>query len=249
MAERFFYFGIELFINCNVIVVLFTIILIDMITTNSFKFLKALKTNNNKAWFDEHRSEYEVLKKEMNTLCENVIAEISKFDNNLLGLEPKNCTFRINRDVRFSKDKSPYKTNVGAYMAKGGKKSEWCGYYLHIEPGKAMLAGGLWMPEAPKLKVARQEIDYNFADFKKIIHHKKFTAYFGKIGGEKLVNAPKGYDEKNEAIEFLKHKSWVVSHQFADKEVMDKKFPKTIAEGAKLMYPFLQFFNQALITD
>ena len=101
------------------------------------------------------------------------------------------------------------------------------------------------MPDAPKLKTARQEIDYNFTDFKKIITNKNFEKYFGKVGGEKLVNAPKGYDEKNEAIDFLKHKSWVVTHSFSDKEILDKNFPKTIAEGAKLMHSFLQFFNAA----
>ena len=99
-----------------------------MLTTNSLKFLKELKNNNHKIWFDENRGDYEILKKEMNQLVEKVIAEISRFDKNIIGLESKNCTFRINRDVRFSKDKSPYKTNVGAYMAKGGKKSEFCGY-------------------------------------------------------------------------------------------------------------------------
>ncbi len=216
-----------------------------MITTSSLQFLKSLAKNNHKVWFDEHRGEYEILKKEMQQLCENVIAEISKFDKNLVGLEPKNCLFRINRDVRFSKDKSPYKTNVGAYMAKGGKKSELCGYYLHIEPSKAMLAGGLWMPDAPKLKIARQEIDYNFSDFKKIITKKNFANIFGKMGGEKLVNAPKGYDETNPAIDFLKHKSWVVTHPFSDKEIVDKNFHKSIAQSAKLLFPFLQFFNVA----
>ena len=216
-----------------------------MLTTNSLKFLKELKNNNHKIWFDENRGDYEILKKEMNQLVEKVIAEISRFDKNIIGLESKNCTFRINRDVRFSKDKSPYKTNVGAYMAKGGKKSEFCGYYIHIEPSKSFIAGGLWMPDAPKLKTARQEIDYNFKDFKKIISNKNFEKYFGKVGGEKLVNAPKGYDEKNEAIDFLKHKSWVVTHSFSDKEILDKNFPKTIAEGAKIMLPFLQFFNAA----
>ena len=220
-----------------------------MISANSFKFLKALKTNNNKPWFDEHRAEYEILKKEMSNLCQQAMDEISKFDNSIIGLQPKDCTFRINRDVRFSKDKSPYKTNVGAYLAKGGKKSDYCGYYLHIEAGKSMLAGGLWMPDAPKLKTARQEIDYNFADFKKIISDKKFTNYFGKIGGEKLVNAPKGYDDNNPAIDLLKHKSWVVSHSFTDKEVMDKNFSKTIAQGGKLLFPFLQFFNQAFTAE
>jgi uncharacterized protein (TIGR02453 family) len=220
-----------------------------MISSASLKFLQALKSNNNKPWFDEHRHEYEILKKEMSALCQNAINEISKFDKSIISLEPKDCTFRINRDVRFSKDKSPYKTNVGAYMAKGGKKSQFSGYYIHIESGKSMLAGGLWMPEAPKLKTARQEIDYNFTDFKKIISNKNFEKYFGKVSGDKLVNAPKGYDDSNPALEYLKHKSWVVTHQFTDKEVLDKNFPKTIAQGAKLMFPFLQFFNQAFITE
>ncbi len=217
-----------------------------MIQASTLKFLKELKKNNNKPWFDTHRKEYELAKKNMEQFCAALIIQIGKFDKDIALLSPKDCLFRINRDVRFSKDKSPYKTNMGAYLVKGGKKSYLPGYYFHIEPGKSMMAGGLWMPEADKLKAVRQEIDYNLKDFKKIIADKKFKALFPKLEGEKLVNPPKGYDALNPALEFLKHKSWVVTHAFGDKEIMDSKFVTSAVKASATMKPFLQFFHYAL---
>ncbi len=205
-------------------------------------FLSTLKDNNNKEWFDQHRSEWETIKKDFNKFIADLILEISKFDKSIEGLQAKDCIFRINKDVRFSKDKSPYKTNIGAIINKGGKKSNYAGYYIHIEPGSSMIAGGIYMPDAPLLKSIRQEIDYNFESFEKIINHKIYKKYFNKMSGDKLISTPKGYDEKNPSIEYLKHKSFISVHKVSQKD-MDIE---NIVEVCKALKPFNDFLNQSI---
>jgi len=220
-----------------------------MISKNTLQFLQNLKSNNNKEWFDKNRNDYEQAKIELKDLCTNIISEVSKFDSGLIGLEPKNCIFRINRDIRFSKDKSPYKTNMGAYFSKHGKNNGVGGYYFHIEPGKSFIGGGVYGCMPDQLKSIRQEIDYNFNDFKRIISASAFKKMYPKLEGEKLKNAPKGYDENNPAVDFLKHKNLYVSNMFTDEELMDKNFYKTFAAKAKVLHPLLQFFDTAISTE
>ena len=220
-----------------------------MISKNTLQFLQKLKSNNNKEWFDKNRNDYEQAKTELKELCTNIISEVSKFDSGLLGLEPKNCVFRINRDIRFSKDKSPYKTNMGAYFSKHGKNNGVGGYYFHIEPGNSFIGGGVYGCMPDQLKSIRQEIDYNLSDFKKIISASAFKKMYPNLEGEKLKNAPKGYDENNPAVEFLKHKNLYVSNMFTDDELMGKNFYKTFAAKAKVLHPFLQFFDTAISTE
>jgi uncharacterized protein (TIGR02453 family) len=217
-----------------------------MISLHTIQFLQQLKLNNNKDWFDKNRNQYEQAKTELKELSKNIIAEVGKFDTSIVSLEPKNCMFRINRDIRFSKDKSPYKTNMGAYFSKYGKNNGVGGYYFHIEPNKSFIGGGVYNAMPDQLKAIRQEIDYNFNDLKKIISSTSFKKIFAELQGEKLKNAPKGYDESNAAIELLKHKNLYVSHSFSDAELMDKNFHKTFASKAKVLYPFLQFFDTAI---
>ncbi|MBK8413382.1 MAG: DUF2461 domain-containing protein [Bacteroidetes bacterium] len=138
-----------------------------MITKRTLDFLKALKKNNNREWFDVNRSKYEEAKADFEKFVETLLPLLSKENSKLKDLKVKDCVFRIYRDVRFSKNKDPYKTNFGAYFVEGGKKSSKAGYYIQIEPGNSFLAGGCWMPEAPVLKAIRQEIDYNLKDFEK----------------------------------------------------------------------------------
>jgi uncharacterized protein (TIGR02453 family) len=217
-----------------------------MISKNTFQFLLQLKLNNNKDWFDKNRNQYEQAKSELKEVSKNIITELGKFDAGIIGLEPKNCIFRINRDIRFSKDKSPYKTNMGAYFSKYGKTNGVGGYYFHIEPGKSFIGGGVYGVMPDQLKAIRQEIDYNYNDLKKIISATNFKKLYPELQGEKLKNAPKGYDESNAAIELLKHKNLYVSHQFSDDELMDKNFYKTYSTKAKTLHPFLQFFDAAI---
>lgn len=210
-------------------------------------YLKKLKKNNNKEWFDKNRPEYEAAREEFRKVIEEVITLTAKFDKQVAGLDPKKSLFRINRDIRFSKDKTPYKTNFAADMSPGGKNSMKPGYYLSVQPGNYFIAGGSYMPMPDKLAAIRQEIDYNFKDFKKILAQKEFKKYFGGISDEgKLVNPPKGYDHDNPAVDILKNKHFIVFHKVPDKIALSPKFPKYVASVNKAMYPFLQFLRKAV---
>ncbi len=195
-----------------------------MIQPSIIKFLSALKKNNNKQWFDTHRNQYELIKKDFRLFVGQLINSIAVFDNSINFLEPKDCVFRINRDVRFSKDKRPYKNNLAAYFNKGGKKGGGAGYYIHIEPGKSYMAAGVWMPPSEELSKIRQEIDYNFDEWKKLLSEKSFKKYFnGTIAfKESLVRPPKGYTEDNPAIEYIKLKSFVAMCSFTQEETTSK---------------------------
>jgi uncharacterized protein (TIGR02453 family) len=219
-----------------------------MLQTTTLQFLKNLKKNNNKPWFDDHRKEYENAKTDFHQLISAIIAGIGKFDAPLSALTAKDCTFRINRDVRFSKDKSPYKTNMGASFNMGGKKLQSAGYYFHVEPGKSFIGGGLYMPMPPLLAKVRQEIDYNFDDWKKIVENKTFATIFkkGVDGIDYLVRPPKGYEETNPAISYLKMKNFIVSKPLTDKDLVDKKLSNEILKTFKAMKPFINFLNRGM---
>lgn len=218
-----------------------------MINPSTFSFLKKLKTNNNKSWFDTNRTTYIAAKMDVVSIVKQLIHEISVFDKSIGMLEPEKCMFRINRDIRFSKDKSPYKTNFGASLTPGGKKSMLPGYYLHIEPGNSFLAGGSYMPPAPQLHAIRQEIDYNADEFKKIISDKEFKKYFGILDeSDKLKTAPKGFEKDNPAIELLKLKSYIVVHELKDEQLLNKNFIKHSAKVFKAMYLLNMFLRRAM---
>lgn len=218
-----------------------------MLQRFTFKFLKELKKNNNKPWFDENRKRYEAAKTDFYQFANEIIKNIAAFDTTVAHLTAKDCAFRINRDIRFSKDKSPYKTNMGAFISKGGKKVNTAGYYIHIEPGQCFMAGGFYMPDAPQLAKIRQEIDYGFTDWKKIVSGKSFKKHFpnGVEGIETLSRPPKGYDESNPAIEYLKMKSYIVSTKLADAVLEDKKAVKELAKTFAVIKPMIDFLNTA----
>ena len=220
-----------------------------MIQQSSINFLKSLRRNNKKEWFDKNRKTYEGARSDFEQFIQSVLNDHGKNDADLKELEAKKCIFRINRDVRFSKDKSPYKTNFGASMDRGGKKSGYAGYYFQLEPGKSFLAGGLWMPEAEKLKKVRQEIDYCFDEFQKIISSKKFKSLFVDLyDGEevKLSRVPQGFEKDNPASEYLKLKSWLVMHDLTDAEVTSKSLLKKTVDAFTVMQPFIKFLNRGL---
>jgi len=220
---------------------------IFMLQASTLKFLKDLKKNNNRPWFEGHRKQYEAAKGDFLLMTEKLIAGIAAFDPPIAQLKAKDCTFRINRDVRFSKDKSPYKSNIAGYFNRNGKKGIGAGYYLHIEPGNSFAAGGMWMPEPKDLVKIRQEIDYSFDEWKKMIGNSIFKKTFIEgIKGEALVRPPKGYDDTNPAIEFIKHKSFIVTKSFTDTEVQDKAFVKNVVITFKTMNPLIDFLNAAI---
>lgn len=220
-----------------------------MLQASTIKFLKDLKKNNNREWFEKNRKVYEAAKADMAVLVNAVIAELAKKDETIAHLTAKDCTFRINRDVRFSKNKAPYKSNMGAYIVAGGKKSSLAGYYFHIEPGACFMGGGCYMPEPDQIKKIRQEIDYNWDTFKAIIQHKKFRSCYGdldKSEGMSLVREPKGYEKDNPAIDYIKLKSWVATTPLADSDLTEKGLVKKITNAFEALQPMIIFLNQAL---
>lgn len=218
-----------------------------MLQRSTLKFLKDLRQNNNKPWFDENKTQYQQAKDDFETLVQQIIDGLARIDPDMEGLKVKDCVFRIYKDVRFSKDKTPYKANMGAYFAKGGKKSPYGGYYFHLEPGgNSFAGGGIWMPEAPHIKKIRQEIDYNFTEFQGIVGQKEFIRYFGKVNGETLKTAPQGYHEDNPAIAYIKLKSLVVNHNISDDAATQPTLVRDILRTYAVMQPFINFLNRAL---
>ncbi len=219
-----------------------------MLQSSTLKFLKDLQKNNNKTWFDSHRVQYEAARSDFYVMVEKLIKAISGFDAPIGQLLVKQCVFRINRDVRFSKNKDPYKNNMACYFNHAGKNGLGAGYYLHIEPGKSFVAGGIWVPEPQVLAGIRQEIDYNFADWKKIIENKSFKSNFseGIKSNDKLVRPPKGYEDTNPAIEYLKMKSFIVTRSFSDLDLQQSNFIPRVAKTCSHMKPLIDFLNTAL---
>jgi uncharacterized protein (TIGR02453 family) len=218
-----------------------------MLQSSTIQFLKALKKNNNKEWFDKNRKIYEQAKADYLNFVTILLNEIQGFDTSLMELQPKQCIFRLNRDVRFSKNKDPYKTNFGASFSKGAKKIQTAGYYFHLEPGENFVGGGLWMPMAPDLNKVRQEIDYCFKEFSSILKKPAFKSTYGDMDNSmKLVRPPKGFDIDNPALEYLKLKSFVVTRVIKDTELTDKHLFKNMVKDFKTIAPLVHFLNRAI---
>ncbi|MGI9550150.1 MAG: DUF2461 domain-containing protein [Aurantibacter sp.] len=219
------------------------------ISKNTLKFLKDLKANNNRDWFMANKPRYETAKKEFEEFMDNLLMEIAKFDPSIGHHKGKDTIFRIYRDVRFSKDKSPYKTHMGAHVTSAAKKSEIhsrAGYYIHIGPGESMLAGGAYMPQGSWLKGIRNEIAHNAKAFKKILNSKSFKEYFGEFEGEQLKTAPRDFPKDHPEIELLRYKSFLATHKCKDADVTSPDFLKHAGKTFKALYPFDQFLNEAI---
>jgi uncharacterized protein (TIGR02453 family) len=221
-----------------------------MLHSDTLKFLRALKKNNNKPWFDAHRKAYETAKADFTAFIQAVIDQHSKHDPSIKNLTAKDCLFRISRDIRFSKDKSPYKTNFGASINKGGRKAmHSAGYYFHLEPGQSFMGGGLYIPGPGELKKVRQEIDYNLADFKKIIGAKKFTAVYKSLDNSPeflLSRVPKGYDPTNPAAEYLKLKSFIAMTAVSDADLQSSQLVRKTVTAFSALLPLIDFINTAV---
>lgn len=222
-----------------------------MIEAKTFAFLKQLKLNNNKPWFDENRPAYELAKQNFIQFTKEVLDGLAKFDGNiaLANLDPKKCISRINRDVRFSKNKDPYKTNFFALINQGGKKANTAGYYLQLEPGNESFAGGgVYMPMPPDLQKFRQEIDYGFEEWTSIVESKKFKKTFpaGVQSPETLLRVPKGYEEGNPAMEYLKMKGYYTFNSYTDKDLQSPDCIKKILNDYETTLPMINFLNRAL---
>ena len=221
-----------------------------MLKPSTLKFLKDLKKNNNKSWFEKNREIYETAKADFANFIQEVINQHGKKDTSIKNLVAKDCLFRINRDVRFSKDKSPYKSNFGASINKGGRKALYsAGYYFQVQPGRNFAGGGIWMPEPNELKKIRQEIDYNFTDFKKIIGARKFKSVYGDLDRSAeflLSRVPKGYEPDNPAADYLKLKSFVAISFFSDADLTSKDLVKKTVATFEALQPVISFINKSL---
>ena len=218
-----------------------------MLQASTILFLRHLKKNNTKTWFDANRKPYEAAKADFTAFIESVIRLHSKKDPTISGLTAKECLFRINRDIRFSKDKSPYKTNFGASINRGGKKAaNSAGYYFHLEPGGAFAGGGIYMPEPDMLKKIRQEIDYNLPVFKKLLSAAKFKSIYGQLeqGNEyRLSRVPKGYAADNPAADFLRFKSYIALVNIPDAELTSPGLLKKTVAAFEALQPLIEFMN------
>ncbi|MBW8361414.1 MAG: DUF2461 domain-containing protein [Kaistella sp.] len=207
------------------------------------EFLHNLKINNNRDWFNDHKAEFIEAQDNVRLFVEDLIEEISKFDEEILKLDAKKALFRIYRDTRFSKDKTPYKTNFGAGlgMGKGGRIS---GYYLHIEPGASFLAGGVYQPDSAVVKEIRKEISMNHEEFLEIINAENFKKYFKELSqNEKLVKIPQGFEKEDPMAEFLKLKNFIVVYSLKDEELTEKKSVQKFPEIFRAMVPFNTFLS------
>ena len=211
-------------------------------------FLKKLKINNNREWFDSNKSEYLASKEIFEEFVSELIKGINKFDKKVsLDLKPKDCTFRIYKDVRFSKDKTPYKNNMSASINPGGKKSNIPGYYFHLEPDGCFLAGGVYMPMPDVLKAIRQEIDYNPLPLINVLKSASFKKEFNGLDEEdKLKNPPKGFNKDHAHSEILKNRHFIVSQKFENKVILKKEGLSKTLDSFKAMYPFLDYLRKAI---
>ena len=217
----------------------------ETIKKSTLDFLNNLKQNNNRDWLIKNRLSYLESKDNFESFTQAIINKIIDFEPIMKGLDVKSCVFRINRDIRFSNDKSPYKTNFGAFIVRGGKKNgdKFAGYYLHFEPGKSMIAGGAYMPHASWLSEIREKIAEEPEKLIIITETKDFIKYFGKIEGEKLKKAPKNYPSDHPHIDLLKFKSYLVVNEVTDELVLTEKYFDHAMNVIKAMKPFNDFLN------
>jgi uncharacterized protein (TIGR02453 family) len=210
-------------------------------------FLQQLEQNNNREWFAVNKSWYEEAKNRFETFVENLIPKIKEIDASVDVMSAKECTFRIYKDVRFSKDKSPYKTNFGAYMSAGGKKSKFAGYYFHVQPeNESFVGGGIYMPEPIVLNVVRNAIFENMEEFKEILSDKKFKKNFPELFGEKLKSVPRIFPKDFEDGDLLKYKSYTVLHRFSDSDLLRENFFENVLDLFTIQKPFNDFINSAI---
>ena len=214
----------------------------------TLRFLRELKENNSREWLAANRPAYETAKAEWETFVEALLERICQFEN-FGDLKAKDCVFRINRDVRFSKDKSPYKLNFAAAIGLGGRRSKYLDYYLHLQPGESFLGGGVYAPEGGQLAKLRQEIHYNAAEVKKIIFEPTFRNYFGEVQGTKLKTTPKGYDKNHPELALLQQQQFFFMHSFTDAEVAAPDFLEKVVEGCRILKPLLDFLNYILFEE
>ena len=215
--------------------------------SSTLQFLRNLEKNNNREWFNENKTLYQEAQQDVISFVEKLIEEMVDFDEEMGKLEAKKSVFRIYRDTRFSKDKTPYKTNFGAGLGMG-KGNKISGYYLHIEPGKSFLAGGVYKPEPSVLKTIRQEISAFGDEFKAILEQDEFRNYFRGLSVEdKLKKVPQGFEKDDKMAEFLKLKHFIVTHPVSDEQLLSENAVKEFTKIFKAMKPLNDFLQTPFI--
>lgn len=223
-----------------------------MLATDTLQFLDDLKANNNRDWFLDNKKRYDAFKKDYQQLVAAFLDAMKPLDPSLEMLEVKNCTFRINRDIRFSKDKSPYKSHLGIWLSSGAKGLNRSGYYIHLENGSSFIAGGLYCPEAEDLKKMRKEIAYFHEDLEAILKKTNFKKEFKDFDRDEkniLKNPPRGYEKEHPAIDLLKLKSFETSHKIDFSAAAKKDFVATVSKKLILLKPLNDFINRALTSE
>ncbi len=221
-----------------------------MLNIKTIEFYRELRINNNKEWFDRNRDRYEEVKKDSQRLVNELLLNMSRFDPALEYLQAKDCIFRINRDIRFSKDKTPYKTHLGIFITPFGKKSGYAGYYVHLDEKEGSFAGGgIYMPDGDILKKIRNEISAFYEDLEEIVNSDSFKKTFGGLDIDNkimLVRPPKGYNMDDPAIEFLKLRSFTATKDLPAEILTDPAGINKLVDIFKTIKPFNSFLNRAL---
>ena len=223
-----------------------------MLSKDTLQFLDDLKANNNRDWFLDNKKRYEAFKKDYQLLVADLLDAMKPLDPSLEILEVKNCTFRINRDIRFSKDKTPYKSHLGIWLSSGAKGLNRSGYYIHLENGSSFIAGGLYCPEANDLKKMRKEIAYFHEDLEAILNEKEFKKEFNDFDRDEkntLKNPPRGYEKEHPAIDLLKLKSFESSQKINFSTAGTKDFVTTVSKKLILLKPLNDFITRALTSE
>lgn len=211
------------------------------------EFLSELEKNNDRDWFNANKKRYEEAKKEVESFVNLLIPELARYDDSVRFTEAKECMFRIFRDVRFSHDKSPYKTNMGAWITRNGRKSSGPGYYIHIQPGESFLAAGIYQPEPERLKMIRNEIYYNIGEFKSILADRDVNRYSsGLMDFEKMKTAPRDFPKDFPDIDLLKYRHYTLSAAMKDSTVRSDDFKELVLSTFRSMIPFNMFLKRAL---
>lgn len=218
-----------------------------IINKESINFLKAVEKNNNREWFNENKDRYLSARENIIAFADALLTEMKKHDT-IENESGKSALFRIYKDVRFSKDKTPYNTHWSGAFKRATKKLRG-GYYFHISPGNSFIAGGFWAPEPADLLRIRQDIDLNYKDWNKLFSTKTFKETFGQLEGEQLSSAPRGFDKEHPAIDLLRRKQFILKHDFTDQEVLSADFLNKVNNGFKKMRPFFNYMSEVLTTD
>ena len=213
------------------------------ISKSTLDFLKELKNNNNRDWFNENKPAFQDEQKKAKAFYSSVMDDLNTHDD-IENLK----MFRIYRDVRFSKDKTPYKPHFAGHFVRGTKRLRG-GYYLRVRPGESFLAGGFWDPNKDDLLRIRKEFEMDSTEIRDILNNKTFVKYFDKLEGNSLKTAPRGFDKEHPDMDLIKMKQFIITRYFSDEEVLNPNFSEELNKSYRAMRPYFDYMSEILTTD